>query len=741
MSFLNKLSARLPFGKKEEVLEYFFALNITTEKLTAALWALDKKELKILAVASDIYSSQDQVIEVTDKLLDQVVGIREIEPQKILFGVPNSWLSDDNLKDEHLKFLRKLVKDLELTPMAYVATGNALIHFLEKKEGVPTTAILVGFEQHRLTVIVVRAGKLDGVKVIGRGEVTGADIEKVLLTFTEVETLPSKILIYGLDTMDLEKLKSQLLSFSWMSKLSFLHFPKIDILEADFEIKSVCLAGGSEINSNIIYTSHSIKPVAVKQTLTFTEDSQDNKGNQIVNHPDDSEKLKGAEEVLEKDNLGFIVGDVSNQTRQEEETDVSGEESNFEPNNMLLETDDFEKEEIVPFKEEHKKKKLNLFFLPKKLFTNIIVLGLIAAVGVIIGAYLFIPKAKVKIFVEPKILENDAQVTADPAQKTINEDAKIIPGQIVETDISGSAKDNATGKRQIGDPSKGTVKIINNSSQEQNFSKGTAVSSQAGVKFTFDTAVKIASTSAFSDSKSTANVTVTAALIGADGNLPSGTQFTIVGNSSPQVAVVSEGNFSGGTSKEVTVVSSDDAQRLLAKLSSELRQQSQQKLQEKLPNKKILEEALSEQIVKKSYNKNINDQASEFSLNLTVHYKGTAFDDADLRTIVSKLVTTKVPDHFQLDLANTETQADVSKLEKDGKVIFLAKFKAKLLPKIDTDKIKNQIKFKTVDQVTDIIKGMDNILGSEITFVPNLPKIIQRLPILGKNITIEVGLK
>ena len=86
-------------------------------------------------------------------------------------------------------------------------------------------------------------------------------------------------------------------------------------------------------------------------------------------------------------------------------------------------------------------------------------------------------------------------------------------------------------------------------------------------------------------------------------------------------------------------------------------------------------------------------------------------------------------------------EVDVSKLEKDGKLIFLARFKAKLIPKIDIDKIRNQIKFKTLTEVENILKGMDNILGSEINSTPNLPKALERLPILSKNIKIEVGLK
>lgn len=740
MSFFNKLTRLLPLRKNEEKQEYFFAINIGIEKLTAALWVIQEKELKILDTASDSYSTSEDIIAVTDKLLDQVLGLKEIEPQKILFGVPNFWLSEENLKDEYLKILRRLVKELELTPMAYVATSNALIHFLEKQEGVPTTAILVGFEKNHLVVTVVRVGKLDGVKAIEKGESAGSDVEKALLSFTDVETLPSKILIYGAKA---EEAKPQLTSFSWMSKLSFLHFPKIDVLGDDIEIKSICLAGGSEINENISYTDQPLKKQVDKVSILSADQEIGESMNQEI-----IPEGKLNKDDHDGDNFGFVVGDVEAQQKSANQSISESEEENKEmtsdtptelavPEEESVEIEDFEREITPPVKQkEEPKKKLN--------FTTLVLLfGVICSVVLIGGAYLFLLKADIKIFVEPKILEKDAQVVADPNQKTVNEEGKIIPGQIVETEVSDLAKDSATGKRQIGDPAKGTIVIYNKTSDSQSLSKGTQISGQGGIKFTLDASVNIASQSA-NDSGITygkTNATVTASNIGADGNLPSGSDFTIAGHSSDKMAAKSEGNFSGGTSKDVTVVSNEDQQRLLATLASSLRKKAQQKLQEKFPDKKILEEALSESTVKKSYNKNVNDQASELSLNMTVRYKGTAFSDADLKTIVSKLVTTQVPDGFTLDLSDTETQADVAKLEKDGKLIFLAKFKAKLLPKIDIDKVRNQIQFKTPDEVTSILKEMEYILGSEIKITPSLPSPLSRLPLFTRNIKIEVGLK
>lgn len=763
MSFLDKITALIHLGRKKSELEYFFGLNITQEKLICSLWVIENHQLKILQVASEKYSSIEEIIPVTDKLLDETLGIKDLDPQKILFGVPSVWLSDENLKEEKLKILRTLVKELELSPMAYVESSHALIHLLEKTQGVPPTAILVGFESKHITVTVVRAGKLDGVKVVSRGNNSGSDIEKVLLSFTTVETLPSKIFIYG---SDLNELKNELLAYSWMSKLSFLHFPKIENLPEDIEIKSICFAGASEIDNEVAYIEKAVNQVLITSSL--------NKKDEALIQPEDNlNSVTKNTEQLQKEDLGFMVGDVVSKEivpklKEAEVADDSsdseelidkdylennhGEELVTSQDANLIETDDFENElpisrdfestEGLLNSKQHKIKFSFKTLIPKKSKATFFVITIIFVVLILLGAYLVLPKAEVKIFAEPKILERDAIVTADPNQKLVDEANRIIPGQIIETQVSGTEKAVATGQKEVGDFAKGTVVIYNKTFESKTLSKGTIISNSNGFKFSLDSSVNIASQSA-TDSGITfgkANATVIASLVGADSNLASGSELNVSNFSATQVSAKAEGNFSGGTSKKVTVVSSDDQSKLLASLASNLKKQAQSKLQEKLLAKKVLEEALLEEITTKSFSKNINDQASEFSLNLTSKYKGTAFEDKDLKSIVSKLVIMQVPEGFKLNLEDTETQAEVSKLEKNGKLIFLAKFKAKLMPDIDVEAVKKQIKGKEINQAVKTITEMANILGAEIKISPSIP-FFQMLPMLSNNIKVEVGLK
>ncbi len=691
--------------------------------------------------------------------------------------MPDSWLQDDDLKEEYLKTLRSLVKALEIKPLAYVATSHALTHFLEKKEGAPITAIIVGIDDDTIAVTVSRAGKVDGTKVVKRAaQNVGQDIEKTLIGFTDIEVLPSRILIYG--TQDsLVKQKQELTSFPWMNKLAFLHLPKIDALEPDVDIKAVSFAGAVELNPDVKYIPTDEKSATLVSPVRPIEKDEE------------LEKADEAETDLEPENvdeasaetLGFVSGDVTKAPHAtpvevseesnievpkepidlehdlpedlssgnevlDEQTAVGEKETTLAPRKQLP-IDEYESSDI--FQTSSPISSGILSRLPKFRIPDIPRIKLIIPAVVIVLlvlAYLLLSKATVTVFVEPRVLENDTQVIADPTITSVDENAKKIPGSFVETQVSGSDKANATGSKQVGDPAKGTVVIYNKTNGSKTLSKGTTLTSSNGQKFILNGDVQIASQSATEEGITfgKANGSVVASAIGADGNLPSDTTFTIAGAPS-DISAKAEGNFSGGTSKQVTVITDDDQKKLLATLTSNLRKQAADQLQSKLqsdkdPTKKILQEALNENITKKTYSKNVGDQASDFTLTLAVDYKGLAYSDNDLKTIVAKLVQTNVPDNFQLDLADTETSANVSKVEKD-KLTFTAQFKAKLVPKIDIEAVKKQIVGKTPSQVADLLKSYENVLGSDIKINPNLPAPLARLPFISQNIKVEVSLK
>lgn len=699
MALLDYLSKILPSKRKENPSEYYFGLDIRHGFVTGSVWGIEGGKAKIISLvhrnfhpAENFPESAHSLIEAANIALDEALADFQPEPEKILFGVPDSWLADEELKSNYSKVLKQLVKELDIIPLAYVSTTHAICHLRERQEGVPTTAILVEIADP-LSVAVVKAGKILGSKEIARSESLPRDIEKALLSFPDIEVLPAKILIFGKGKMS--HLKEELVSFNWMGQLPFLHLPKIEELEEDVSIKSLSFAGASEINPHV-HLEHQTIPISPKQTKT---------------HPIEAHKTT------------FIEGDIKDQYAG---TAVETYEKSVHPQGVGS--------GIIS------KRMPNLMRWLRGLGFTLIIPVLIFIV--LILAYLFLPKATVVVFVDPKILEKETQIVADPKITTTDEANKQIAGKIVETTVDGTSKAGATGKKQIGDPAKGAVIIYNKTQSSKTFPQGTVLVGQSNLNFALDTSVTVASQSAveggISFGKSTGNAT--ALTIGPDGNLAAGKELTIKGSSPNDYNAKVDSAFSGGVSKDVTVVTSDDQKKLLASLTGDLKKKAQEEIQGKLTgDMKILEETFVEKILKQSFSKNAGDQASEFSLTLNLSLKGTAYSDSDLKSIVGKLVETTVPEGFELDLSRTETQATVAKVEKDGKIIFTAKYKAKLMPKMDLEKIKSEIKFKKPDMVEAILKSNESVIGADIKIKPELPGPLQRLPLLPQNINLEIN--
>lgn len=717
MSILDSLSKFLPASKSSVPEEYYFGLNIKPGIAEGCVWGMQGGKVKIVSVArrkfhepEDISESPHSLIEAANIALDEALADFQPEPEKILFGVPDSWLADEDLKPKYSKVLKQLVKELDVVPMAYVATMHAVCHYLQRQDGVPVTAIIVEVGDP-ISISVVKAGKILGTKDQPRGNNLPRDIEKALLSFGDIEVLPAKILIFG--SGELSHYREEMVSFNWMGQLPFLHLPKVEELEKDIEIKSLSFAGASEINPHI-HLDHQTVPIA--PSLPHTP--------QPVKHIPVEEKYETA----------FAEGDIEQmQKDQTARTEIEAYQTN-----MPIKTGGAIKNGFSTggF--------FSRFPNPLRLaggFGFTLLIPLIILI-VLVGAYVFLPKATVVMFVDPKILEKETQIVADPKITSMDEANKQIPGRVVETTVDGTSKAAATGKKQIGDPAKGIVVIYNKTAAPKTFSQGTVLIGPGNINFVLDTSVNIASQSAvdggISFGKGTANAT--ASTIGPDGNLDAGKEMTIKGFGTDQYSAKVDKAFSGGISKDVTVVTADDQKKLLATLTSDLKKRAQEEVQGKLTDDmKILEETFMEKVLKQSFSKNPGDQASEFSLTLNLNLKGTAYSDTDLKSIVGKLVETTVPDGYDLDLQRTETQATVSKVEKDGKIIFTAKFKAKLMPKLDLSKLKSQITFKTPDKVEEILKSNESVIGADIKVTPHLPNPFLRLPILPQNITLEIN--
>lgn len=250
---------QLPFLKKKAPLskrEYLFALEIDHFSVKSSVWGVINNKTQVLSVG--IISSWDDqsetsLITAADESLSDAAAKLDpkgsIQPSKVIFGLPPDWVESEKILPVRLPYLKALSGKLSLSPVGYVITPEASVRYIQSTEGVPPTAILLGFWKHHLEVTLVRLGKIDAVHLVHRSENPVADVVEGLSRFAQLDMLPSRILLYD-SGADLEDIRQKLLSHPWQApqtRLPFLHFPKIESLPSEFTIRAISLAGGTEV--------------------------------------------------------------------------------------------------------------------------------------------------------------------------------------------------------------------------------------------------------------------------------------------------------------------------------------------------------------------------------------------------------------------------------------------------------------------------------------------------------------
>lgn len=707
------------FQRSKKPVEYFAALSINKDLVGAAVFTTDEDRVKVLGSSFEKYTGGwDALIEAADSAISRAAGeIDLFNVKKIVFGFPPNYLDGERISKEILPHLKKLTSELELTPSGFVVIPEAINFYLEEKEGGPQTSILIGINKEEITVSHFRGGKLSEQTISKRSEYVTRDIEKALEEFKEVEIFPSKILLY--DGGDLEAVKDELLKYPWQTNSKFLHFPKIVTLALDFCLMAVIEAAASELNKNITTLESEEKEIAREKL----EEKQ--------TYPT-SQKVSPEE-------LGFF--------RQKSDF------GSFKDSELL---------EIPPIAKKGFRlslPKISLpWFKPKKRDLvsqeqvhpersskfKLILIGILIIIG-LGGSYLYVSyslaSATLTLIVDPKVFDQEKEFAVNPDIAQVNETIGEIPGKTLETQVSGSKTIPTTGKKIIGDPAKGVVTIYNKTGNTRTFDKGTKISGK-NLVFTLDDKVNVPSASESGEGLSygKANISVTAAKIGPEGNLASQTEFTVADFSNSSYAGRNNQAFSGGTSREISAVSAKDQDNVTGELTKELKNQAIKDLAGKLVSgEKLLEESLTGEIQNRKFSQEVDQESKELTLNLTMKYQALIYKDNDLAQLIEKMVKSNIPEGYQYIPEQTIFQiSQILSHEGDKMTRFKATFTTKLFPKIDTEKVKKDILGLPVEKLESFIKTVQYVAGYEIKFQTPFSLFQDHLPKLSKNIKIEI---
>lgn len=392
-------------------------------------------------------------------------------------------------------------------------------------------------------------------------------------------------------------------------------------------------------------------------------------------------------------------------------------------------------------------KKIEQHVLPmngvaKKILIGFIVLCLLALAGV--ATYLFLPSAKV--IITPNVSNEKVDVVVNGSGDVSQVEQVNMPIRIVEKEESVSLSYDVLGaSSSVGKKAHGKVVIYNEfNSSPQTLVATTRLESSDGKIFRIVKNVVVPGTTTVgAETKPGAiEAEVVADKAGSEFNIAPAS-FTVPGfKDSPKYAkfyAKSSESFIGGSSEGGStpgVVSKDDIDRAKQATEKAVRESIAKNLANELKEGEILlEQAEKVSITKTGTNVKIGDMTDKFEYGATASIRAFVFLEKDIRDIIKNSIAS------QDKLKNTNW--DVSKLEYGASVADFEKnmlelkihSEIKIVPIIDTNKIKKDILGKKDDELGLILKNYTTIKSVNVEFQPT---IVSRIPQYSSRVKVEV---
>lgn len=697
MSFLNNI---LP---KSQDKEYFLTVGIEEHRITATVACIFRKEITIIGSGQSEFvegSEETEAADIAISAAEKKIG-EDILVQKVIFGLPVSFLDGDEINAQHLSKLKKITKTLSLVPCGFVEYPQALSFYLEAKEESPPTLLLLSTGSKQITFSHIRVGKVEKNVLADKTSSLTEDFEKALTSFASSEILPSRILLYDESGKAiLDDLKEELLKFPWHKHSTFLHTPKIETLETSALSYALVEAAGKSLVKNL---------------------KLDEEEKLVTKIQDEETPQEFAEETF-----GFVKGqDVKEKILEEKKP----EEKETRP--VKMEVEEFEELPRLKFSLPQFRTSLTPFITAG--------ISIILFLLLVLFVFWYFPAATINLIVYPASSTSNVDVLFTASADT----AKSAKNSILTTEsfveVTGEKTAPTSGKTKIGEKAMGVVTIYNKTTSGKTFPKGTQLFSE-NLKFTLNDEITVASASDTGEGLTFGKTSakITASDIGPEGNLASGTNFYFQSFDKSSYYAKNADKLSGGTSREISSVSKEDQDKLLNSLNEELVTGARQSLAQKLKTgDKLLDTSLSTSILSKQFDKNTGEEAKELSLSLKLKVSSFTYNGRDLLSLTQEN-NAKVPDGFEIASDKTNIRILEAKTDKKGDVLGKAVITYYFLPQIDTDNIRREINGKSFNQADQYLSRIKEIGGVEIITQRKIPLFTNRIPLRSENIKVQL---
>jgi hypothetical protein len=709
------------FNKKQNIpVEKYLVLKLGKQVSTAGYWTKQNDRITIESLHSGL---------VPEQLLRKIPERKDIK--SIVFGVPDEWHNETTLKPEYSSVIANICKGFSFTPIGFIPISEAIAAYLQNKTDVPQTIIIIEISDKQLGIALYKSGKKSGFSLVSRTDKLFDDVIKGLSEFGTDTVLPSKILLYD-ENKELHKEKELLASFPWTQNDRFLHVPKIEIIGSETVIESIIYTCSIHLNEQ--ESQNSIEKIEMK-TLPIPK-----KEESVTAVSPDLEELTHQDKSKQKDSLDTETFGFSEEKTIQEQSETKSVSNNVSLSARLIQFFSNMKISVST--------KSNAFYhnpsgKKRALISSVVVFFAVFAVFAVIALIVyFYPKWEIALLVDPKIDERTFTIFANTQTDSVSVDKNEIPAVILSTKVSGTDSIETTGEKIMGEKAVGEVTILNKTDKPKQFTQGTSLKTEDGVIFTLDTDVSIASASDTGESLNYGKekVKVTSVKIGPSGNVKENTEFSIANNPKSSFVAKNDSSFSGGTEREISVISNEDTDSLYNKISSSLSKKALSDLTgQTTSGQTILQESLAANIINKNFSGKAGEESDSLGLDLEVEYSALAYKTEDVNKLLDQNASTNI-DGYTVDSKESKTKINSIKKRDDSTIEIEAVLRTVQIPQIETDDVSKQLAGKTTEAIVESTQKLQNkgVIGYEILNKRTLPFFEHKLPLKKNNIVILV---
>lgn len=678
---------KLPFfNRPSNEGKTFFGLFLKEEKGIGLVMRMENSHVVLLDQEKFSYpDGWEHLTEAVDEVLLKLEQRTKVKLDDTIFFIYSHFIDEKTkeIKKVYLDKIKDLVKKLNLKALGYIESYEAVINYLQKKEELPLTAILIELDHSNLSVFIYKRGELTYAKNLSH---TDNLIDDLLMCFMEIKgrfLLPSRIILYN--SKDLDNESTEIVTYRWSEEL-FVQLPRVEIVKEHEVIQGLIGVFANQYGQKV-------------SEAAFTEQ-------------------KSKEEVM-----GFVIGG-----------DVE------EKKTVPVKSQTAEKSAILPkisFEPLTKRlKNFGMFFKSApKIFSKkwTILIGILLIItGILLNEY-FIHKANLTLFLPSKAIKkeielNSSDITFDTLEKTV---------KLIDTK-------STTGKKEIGEKAHGSVTVHNFDDNEKTFSKGTSLET-SGLKFSLDQDVKIASASVVTinggvvKQPGKAKVNVTADQIGPQGNVSSGKQFKIGDFPTSLYFGLNDSAFAGGSKKEIKTAAKKDLEDLRKSIEAQAKKQKIDLSEDKKStDSRILNQLTEVVITDEKFDKEVGEEAYAIKLEAKVKIKVYTYKDKALSDVVVKNLAADSEKGFELK-KDKLSYSIKDAVKKAGEITIRVDAVGNSIKDIASSEVITIVKGKNRDNIEKLMKDKYEIQGFQLEIEPNIPILKNYLPFFAKNISLKLS--